>query len=999
MKLQREIIMANFKTRARTLDLLGRQQIAGIPTAINELLKNAHDAYADHVDIDYFRRKNLFIIRDDGVGMSRTDFENRWLTLGTESKVQHTNASLPPVDKSKKFRHQMGEKGIGRLAIASIGKQVLIITKAKSKNEITAAFINWQIFELPGLNLDDIVVPTKTFKQIPDVDQVNAMKSELLDSVDILFSKDSLSERKYLEIKETISSFSICPKTLSKKLIRFSSFNNNDSGGTIFIISPVDEILNSDIDGDGNDKEATKIEKMLMGFHNTMTISHPEPLLDIVFRDYRSNDDTYIDIIDKEHFFTSEDFEQADHHFHGFFDEYGQFKGNIRIYHDKNFEHIVNWSGNNLNLTSCGPFEINLAYVQGDRKHSIMANEDYARVTSKSDKFGGLYIYKDNIRILPYGDSDYDYLEIEKRRSKHAGSAFFSYRRMFGVISLSQNENFRLKEKAGREGFIEDQAYKHLRDILKNFFIQLAADFFRDDIKAGPKAEIWATKRNELVSSHKALEKREKQAKLKKAKFESALSYFFEHHSNGLIEQDINNILTENEHRFHSVYSIKDPDIASQKIIDVESQTREEINAYKRSIIVPTPRGFLIRGELKEDYNTYLTTLQELESTCFQPAIDKIDQLVDKAINDYQIKISKRKRLEQAVDFISIEARKVNAEKRKSTEQVVLDINKRVKELTSDLMIDLDNQIRIVKDKFKHISIESESDIDLVAKRNELATEITNVSERNTSILDTIIRQLEGVYWEKDEDNNYITSEQITEVLGEEVDALREKIHADVELSQLGLAVSIIHHEFNSTVRSIRSSLKDLKAWSDVNEDLEGVYKNIKINFEHLDGYLNLFTPLNRRLQRKREEIKLLEIKSFLIDLFKNRMDRHNISFKHTNGYSKGKLYGFRSSFYPVFVNVIDNAIYWLNESNSSDKTIRLHADDNGNVYISNNGPIVEHRDKDRIFSLGFSRKYNGRGMGLHISNEVLESIGYKLTLDEPREGSTVTFKISMVEK
>lgn len=391
--------------------------------------------------------------------------------------------------------------------------------------------------------------------------------------------------------------------------------------------------------------------------------------------------------------------------------------------------------------------------------------------------------------------------------------------------------------------------------------------------------------------------------------------------------------------------------------------------------------------------------MQELEGTCFQPAIEKIDQLVDKAINDYQIKISKRKRLEQAVDFISVEARKVNAEKRKSTEQVVLDINKRVKELTSDLMIDLDNQIRIVKDKFKHISIESESDIDLVAKRNELAAEITNVSERNTNILDTIIRQLEGVYWEKDEDNNYITSELITEVLGEEVDALREKIHADVELSQLGLAVSIIHHEFNSTVRSIRTSLKDLKAWSDVNEDLEGVYKNIKINFEHLDGYLNLFTPLNRRLQRKREEIKLLEIKSFLIDLFKNRMDRHNISFKHTKGYSKGKLYGFRSSFYPVFVNVIDNAIYWLNESNSSDKTIRLHADDNGNVYISNNGPIVDYRDKDRIFSLGFSRKYNGRGMGLHISNEVLESIGYKLTLDEPREGSTVTFKISMVEK
>lgn len=314
-------------------------------------------------------------------------------------------------------------------------------------------------------------------------------------------------------------------------------------------------------------------------------------------------------------------------------------------------------------------------------------------------------------------------------------------------------------------------------------------------------------------------------------------------------------------------------------------------------------------------------------------------------------------------------------------------------------MIDLDNQIRIVKDKFKYITVENESDLDLVAKRNELAAEITDVSERNTSILDAVIRQLEGIYWEKDEDNNYITNEQITDALGEEVETLRERIHADVELSQLGLAVSIIHHEFNSTVRSIRTSLRDLKAWSDVNEDLDGVYKNIKINFEHLDGYLNLFTPLNRRLQRKKEEINLLEVKSFLIDLFKNRMDRHCISFKHTKGYAKGILFGFRSSFYPVFVNVIDNAIYWLNESNIDDKTIRLHADEDGAVYISNNGLLVDERDRERIFSLGFSRKNNGRGMGLHISNEALETIGYKLTLDEPREGSTVTFKISMVEE
>lgn len=79
--------MAKFKARARTVDMLGRQQIAGAPTAINELFKNAHDAYAKRVEVDYYRPENLFLLRDNGIGMTETEYEERWLTLGTESKV------------------------------------------------------------------------------------------------------------------------------------------------------------------------------------------------------------------------------------------------------------------------------------------------------------------------------------------------------------------------------------------------------------------------------------------------------------------------------------------------------------------------------------------------------------------------------------------------------------------------------------------------------------------------------------------------------------------------------------------------------------------------------------------------------------------------------------------------------------------------------------------------------------------------------------------------
>ena len=67
--------------------MLGRQQIAGIPNAISELFKNAHDAFASHVEVDFYRPEQLLVLRDNGLGMTPKDVEERWLVLGTESKA------------------------------------------------------------------------------------------------------------------------------------------------------------------------------------------------------------------------------------------------------------------------------------------------------------------------------------------------------------------------------------------------------------------------------------------------------------------------------------------------------------------------------------------------------------------------------------------------------------------------------------------------------------------------------------------------------------------------------------------------------------------------------------------------------------------------------------------------------------------------------------------------------------------------------------------------
>ena len=81
--------MARFRTRARTVDMLGRQQIAGIPNAISELFKNAYDAYAERIEVDFYRPEKLLVIRDDGLGMTPHEVEERWLVLGTENKLSN----------------------------------------------------------------------------------------------------------------------------------------------------------------------------------------------------------------------------------------------------------------------------------------------------------------------------------------------------------------------------------------------------------------------------------------------------------------------------------------------------------------------------------------------------------------------------------------------------------------------------------------------------------------------------------------------------------------------------------------------------------------------------------------------------------------------------------------------------------------------------------------------------------------------------------------------
>ena len=975
--------MATFKTRARTLDMLGRQQIAGMPTAISELFKNAHDAYADRVEIDYYRSDGLFVLRDDGVGMSKDDFVSRWLTVGTESKFDPSQR--PPHDPEKEVRPMLGEKGIGRLAIATIGPQLLVLTRPKTDDgasDLTAAFLNWGIFEWPGIDLGEIDIPLRSFPpgMLPSVQDVAEMVEEFHQNAVVVGRRVEAPLLK--RIVRELAQFDIDPQEIDSYLQEPSL--RADGFGTHFIIKPSSALLEDDIDGDPAAskaaalKKATPLKKALLGFSNTMAPgSHT--VIHTAFRDHKT-DEVAEDLIAEDEFFSPEEFLNADHRIRGSFDEFGQFQGEISIYGETILDHVIPWGGGRGARTNCGPFSIDFAAFEGESRHSTNPHEEHARLANKAEQLGGLYIYRNGIRVLPYGDTDYDWLDIEFRRTKSAYYYYFSHRKMFGAVEIDADRNRDLREKAGREGFQENKAYRQFRSILQNFFLQMAADFFRTD---GLHAETFDIRKTELSKEDVARKRREKQVSERRKKFETSLNIFFERLADNSPQEQVLALTEGVATELRSACSISDSQLAARKVLELERRAQADIRDLEARYRLSRPRIGLSKGTLR-DWAVYNSEFASLQENVFRPARELVEDLIGEEARKAKLALDRRVRTEVALEDLGREARKSTGDSSRAVKTEADKVASEARDVAGRSLKTVELELRTVLSEFQRIDLAEMPDESFVETRDALESRIQKVTEDQRGLLRSILEQLQAI----DVTGESSTTEQLMAVEQRSI-LLEEEAEADAQLAQLGMAIEIINHEFSGTIRSVRNGLRKLKAWADVNAGLGELYDSIRASFDHLDGYLTLFTPLQRRLYRKAVEIRGSEIRDFLEELFRARSVRHGVTLAATRAFEKAKFVGFPSSFYPVFVNLVDNAIFWLSQQNPQrERSIRLD-ERGGTLLVEDTGPGVSVRDREAIFELGFSRKPGGRGMGLHIGRESLRRVGFDLRLIEVDDGAT----------
>lgn len=144
---------ATFLPRARLLRLIGAELISDDVVAITELVKNAHDADASFISIQFSNVTTPggeILIRDDGHGMDVDTLLTRWMQPAASNKGR----------KGFRFtqggRRVLGEKGVGRFAADKLAARLEMVSRKKGESDEVHAIFDWDEFEADDLMLSDI---------------------------------------------------------------------------------------------------------------------------------------------------------------------------------------------------------------------------------------------------------------------------------------------------------------------------------------------------------------------------------------------------------------------------------------------------------------------------------------------------------------------------------------------------------------------------------------------------------------------------------------------------------------------------------------------------------------------------------------------------------------------------------------------------------------------------------------------------------------------------
>lgn len=362
-----------------------------------------------------------------------------------------------------------------------------------------------------------------------------------------------------------------------------------------------------------------------------------------------------------------------------------------------------------------------------------------------------------------------------------------------------------------------------------------------------------------------------------------------------------------------------------------------------------------------------------------QPLVTSVSNRIRELTASGRAQVDPRRRLDEPVRRESETAISAVYQARNRANAALAGLDTEVKRTLNRVWSELGTRVEEVRATLAKTEIATLAPNEIERRRDVLINDIRETADRSTQIMQALSEQLSSIIQGLGEEGSLL---EVAAVLESENDDLKERVDQYADLAQTGLALGLVQHEFAGQVRNINRGLEALKPWADRNKGLEELYGRLRVSFEHLESYLQLFVPLNRRLQRERVKVIGAEIEDFIRTVFGPRLERHDVKLEVSPAFKRATIFTYPSTIFPVFVNVVDNAVFWLSQIRRPSSKIITFDVRHNKFIIANNGPGIDLRDAERMFEFGVTTKPNGRGMGLYLSREALRKEGMDISLE-----------------
>lgn len=459
-----EDIKSSFRVHASLIYKLGESLITDEITALSELIKNAYDADATMclltIDslysevVDGIECKGKIEVYDNGCGMDLNTIINGWLTLSNspKKKMKKEKRTTP-----KYHRYPLGDKGLGRLSVQKLGRNMIMVTKAENSSKEYTVEIPWGDF-LKNTTIDQI--PVKITEK-----EVREEKAYTKIIIKNLVNNERWNDKEQINVLSNSIGKIVSPFRTGESTFRvIAKINGQEIETTNAIFA---ELLNS-----ARAKHTIRYSKgkaQIESEYKTTFFYTRKILEQIIGGEFTLSETALRDFLHV----NRKTLANVELHF-----EKGKaLKATDECIFDE-LQIMINESKSSNTVTSDpGDFECEIYeyYLDQGYLDYYYQNISYDRLIDRDEyrgfveRFHGIKVVRDGFMVQGFGEGEGgDWLGLTSS-SKTTGN-YMDLRNdgVIGCVFLSENKNAVLKETTNREGFVEDEYYYAFKKILSD---------------------------------------------------------------------------------------------------------------------------------------------------------------------------------------------------------------------------------------------------------------------------------------------------------------------------------------------------------------------------------------------------------------------------------------------------------------------------------------------------------------------------------------------------